>query len=191
MTEGQACFKHLCAILLSSILKSENNEGASARCSFQFARLRCGCSLKHSLAIDYKQPLATCNYSTVKGCAKNWLEIYNSYYRGPENETYVSNHSLGMYAPKQSGAVKSRCIEAGFRPLQSILFLENDGYKQFNSLCFKDLLNFLFEHILPTTPRQGPPRRRIRGTQRGPREQRRRLKCVHEEKRHSMDYGLC
>lgn len=81
-----------------------------------------------TLAFDYSQPLATFKYSTAQGGDKNWIGIYQSYYGGPDNQTYVSNSLTYAYAPKSEGTVQINVSKLGSGHFKAY-FLANDGYK--------------------------------------------------------------
>lgn len=102
-----------------------------------------------SLAIDYNQPLATFNYSTAKAGAKNWIGVYNSYYGGPENESYVGNSLTWNYAPKQDGAVKVDVSKLGSGHFKAF-FLENDGYNWLADPVEFTLLKGPVEFLVPS-----------------------------------------
>lgn len=58
-----------------------------------------------ALAADNSPPL-TFNYATSQPDSQNWVGIWDSYYGGPDNETYIENSWAWNWATAAKGSVK-------------------------------------------------------------------------------------
>ncbi|PFH59386.1 hypothetical protein XA68_12445 [Ophiocordyceps unilateralis] len=101
----------------------------------------------------------TFHYATSQPDSKNWIGLYNSFYGGPDNGSYVANSLAWAYAPEGDGSVKVP-PPGNLQPgIYKAFFLAKDGYQHLSDpidVAFGNgSLSFLLDEFTTRNGRQG------------------------------------
>ncbi|RDA94071.1 hypothetical protein CP533_5293 [Ophiocordyceps camponoti-saundersi (nom. inval.)] len=113
-----------------------------------------------SLSWSNGEPLFTFHYSTPDPDTKNWVGLYNSYYGGPDNGTYVANSLAWAYAAQSDGSVKVPPPDNLPPGTYKAFFLAKDGYEHLTDpvdviMPGTGPLSFLVDEFTTRNGRQG------------------------------------
>ncbi|RDA83989.1 hypothetical protein CP532_6967 [Ophiocordyceps camponoti-leonardi (nom. inval.)] len=113
-----------------------------------------------SLSWSNGEPLFTFNYSTPNPDSKNWVGLYNSFYGGPDNGSYVANSLAWAYAPQGDGTVRVPPPDNLPSGTYKAFFLAKDGYEHLTDpvdviMPGNGPLSFLVDQFTTRNGRQG------------------------------------